>query len=112
MARKTGDTPVSVIKKGVALYEKLVHALPPTLSETSKLQEIVKDPAERSAFQRVMSAMATRMNNSMTTEEKKERGRKGAQARHDSLTADQRREIARAAGKKGLEKRWGKKNEE
>lgn len=38
-----------------------------------------------------------------------ELGRKGARARNRNLTPEQRREIARKAGKAGADARWGEK---
>jgi hypothetical protein len=82
VSKKTGETPIAIIRKGVALYEKRLHvkSVQP-LDENSKLARITKDPDELALFQRVVSAMATRSNATMTKAQLIDRAKKGAAAR-------------------------------
>ena len=69
-----------------------------------KIDELVNDPQERSVFKGVMTKLAIRTASKMTPEERSERARKAANARHGKATAKERSEAA----KRVAEGRWGK----
>lgn len=108
LSERTGTGAADIIAAGIDLYEKHFSAKNRRVliaDASSKLSKLVPDADKREIFQEVMSAMAKRTASSMTAEERTNRAKAGAAARHGVLTPEQRK----AQAKKAAAARWGKK---
>ena len=95
------------MEKGVSLYERyFAHEDESLNDQDDKLKQLVPDPLERSIFRKVMKILGQRSTMNLTTDQIDSRNRAGGLARKAKLTPEERQEI----GRKGAEKRWGKKD--
>lgn len=106
-AELSGEKPLKLLEKLIALYERNFSHRETTLNEREeRLIKLGLDPVERSIFRRVMAVMGTAAASSLSREERVDRAAKGGAGRAKQLSAAEKKKHAQAMAKK----RWGTKN--
>jgi hypothetical protein len=108
LALRTNRTPAQIVESAIDYYERTQNQEHLQDPMRIKIDELVNDPQERSVFKGVMTKLAIRTASKMTPEERSQRARDAANARHSKATAKERSEAAR----KVAEGRWGKKKKD
>ena len=106
LAKKTSQTPAQIIEAGVMLYEQQVNKGADLKNTDEEIDQIVNDPKKRAIFHEVMSALMKRGARGIDEAVRTARAKAGGTARANTLSEEEKREI----GRKGAEKRWGKKD--
>ncbi len=98
LARRLKERPEVIVEKAVQLFDDSHGTIKGRTAESRKAgANPLEDPNDSIQFKRIMSAMAKRTAEGMTSAQKKARGKAGGAGRARKLTATQRKEIARNA---------------
>jgi hypothetical protein len=105
LSAETGTSVHEIIETGVALFEKRAKVPVGRPARKDRYETLMSDPHKRAIYAEIKEALGERTTASMTPKAITARAVEGGKARAKNLTAAQRKEIARAAGKASAMKR-------